>query len=156
MTEREEIIEFLKSQNILTLATVNDDGLPSATPLFYLLYGGMRLYWISSASSMHSRNLVSRKEVAAAVYAATEHWKEIRGVQMRGAVHIITDAAERKDVLRNYAERFHLGYILRATMQQSTLYGLVPVWIRLLDNSRHFGYKREIALFDEESLSGSS
>ncbi len=154
MTEREQAIEFLQSQNILTLATVAEGELPSATPLFYLLHGGICLYWVSSASSLHSRNLVRGREVAAAVYAATDRWKKIHGVQMRGSVHIITDSQERKEVLRSYAERFHLGRVLRVAMSQSMLYKLVPSWIRLIDNSRRFGYNYEFKLYADDEASG--
>lgn len=154
MTEREQVVEFLQSQNILTLATVTKDELPCATPLFYLLHGDIRLYWVSSASSLHSQNLLSGREVAAAVYATTDRWKQIHGVQMRGAVQIITDSLERKEVLRSYAKRFRLGRILRLAMSQSTLYRLVPSWIRLLDNSRQFGYKCELNFSAEDAGSG--
>lgn len=127
MTKQEQIIEFLDSQNILTLATITEDGFPWATSLFYLLHGDFRLYWVSSASSLHSRNLATGKEVAATVHAATDRWKEIRGVQMW---------------------RF-----LRIALAQSRLYKLVPSWIRFLDNSRRFGYKCEFALPGSKDLS---
>lgn len=146
MNEREQVIEFLKSQNILTLATASEDGQANATSLFYLLHGGFCFYWVSSASSQHSRNLATGKEVAAAIHASTDRWKEIRGVQMRGAVQVVTDSRERKEVLRCYAERFRLGRILRVAMSQSTLYKFIPSWIRMLDNSRHFGFKYEFAV----------
>lgn len=136
-------MEFLRSQNILTLATVCEDGSSSATPLFYLLHGGLCLYWVSSSSSRHSRNLTSGREVEAGVHAATDQWKEIRGVQMRGLAQVVTDSGEREEVLLSYAERFGLGRTLRMAMAESTLYRLVPSWIRMMDNSRYFGYKYE-------------
>lgn len=141
--EQEQVLEFLRSQHILTLATVCEDGSSSATPLFYLLHGGFCLYWVSSSSSRHSRNLASGREVEAGVHTATDRWKEIRGVQMRGAVQVVTDSREREEVLRSYAGRFGLGPALRMALTQSTLYRFVPSWIRMIDNSRHFGYKYE-------------
>lgn len=150
MTDWETATEILKSQSTLVLATVSEDGLPWATPLFYLMHNGLALYWVSSASSLHSRSLANTADVAATVYSPTDRWKEIRGIQMRGTVHIVETAQERKQVLAAYAERFHLGRIFRVALSQSDLYKFSPSWLRLLDNSKRFGYKRELALPPQE------
>jgi uncharacterized protein YhbP (UPF0306 family) len=144
--DQEQLFEFLQSHHILTLATTTEDHAPCATPLFYLLHGGIRLYWISSLSSPHSQNLASDREVAAAVFTSTDQWKDIRGAQLRGKVQIVSDAQARQEVLALYAERFHLSAILRAAMYQATLYKFTPSWARYLDNSHHFGYKCEFNL----------
>lgn len=146
MTDLETATEILQSQSTLTLATVSAEGLPWATPLFYLLHNGLALYWVSSRSSLHSRSLANTAEVAATVYLPTDRWKEIRGVQMRGAVEIVESAPERKEVLASYAERFRLGRIFRVALSQSILYKFTPCWLRLLDNSKRFGYKHELTL----------
>ena len=146
MNDLEAVTELLASQNILTLATVDSGGIPSATPLFYILHNGLALYWVSAASSLHSRSLINSPQVSAAVALPTDRWKQIRGVQMRGAVRLVEDSRERKEVLAAYAERFSLGRVFRVALTQIELYCLTPTWIRLLDNSRHFGYKREFTL----------
>lgn len=146
MTVRERLIEFLKSKNILTLATVAKDGSPRATPLFYLFHDDLCLYWVSSSSSGHSRNISSEKEASVAVYATTDRWREIRGAQMRGTVHVVVGEDERKEVFRSYVQRFHLGRLLSVAMHQNTLYRFNSTWACLLDNSKRFGYKRELKL----------
>jgi uncharacterized protein YhbP (UPF0306 family) len=146
---REQLLEFLKLQHILTLATTTDDHICCATPLFYLLRGGICLYWISSASSSHSQSLARGGEVAVAISTSTDQWKDIRGAQLRGRVQIVPETQERKEVLDRYAERFHLTLLLRVAMSQSTLYKFVPTWARYLDNSRHFGYRSEFDLSAE-------
>lgn len=156
MTERDQVIEFLKSQNILTLATVTEDGSLYATPLFYVLHGVFCLYWVSSASSLHSQSLSSVGDAAAAIYAATDEWKEIRGVQMKGRVHEVVEAVERKKVLHHYTGRFHLGSMLRIALSQSTLYRLTPTWVRLLDNSKCFGYKREFRIAEDGTFTAAT
>ena len=145
--ETQKAIERLvHGQSTLVLSTVNTDGTPHAAPLFYLAGGGLEFYWFSSKSSQHSENLVRSHSAAVAIYASTEYWKEICGVQMRGAVENITDRKLRRDVTRRYCERFHLGRIFRLALSRSSLYLLRPSWIRYLDNSRHFGYRAEIDL----------
>jgi uncharacterized protein YhbP (UPF0306 family) len=145
--ETQKAIERLvRSQSTLVLSTVNVDGDPYATPLFYLAGTELELYWFSSDSSQHSGDLNRSRSVAVAIHTATEHWKEICGVQIRGTVETITDRKFRRDVTRRYCERFHLGTIFRLALARSSLYVLWPSWIRYTDNSRHFGYRSEIYL----------
>ena len=145
--ETQKAIErLLQSQSTLVLSTVNADGKPHATPLFYLAGAELELYWFSSDSSQHSGNLTPDHSVAVAIYTSTEHWKEICGVQMRGTVENVTSRKIRRDVTRRYCERFHLGQSFCLALASSSLYVLWPSWIRYIDNSRHFGYRSEIRL----------
>jgi len=144
--EKLKAIETLvRSQSTLALSTVDAQGLPHAAPLFYLMGPGLELYWLSSSSSVHSRNLAADPRVAAAIYAPTERWNEICGVQIRGTASKITGRSLRRNILQEYRERFHLGNMFRLAIARSSLYVLRPQWIRYLDNTRHFGFKFEIS-----------
>jgi len=148
--EKQETLKAIEAlvhgQSTLVLSTVNADGTPHAAPLFYLAGKELELYWFSDASSQHSANLARDCNVAVAVYASTEHWKEICGVQMRGTVRKITDSKIRRDIKRRYCDRFQLGQIFRFALARCSLYVLSPSWIRYLDNSKRFGYRSEISL----------
>jgi uncharacterized protein YhbP (UPF0306 family) len=134
---------LLANQSTLSLATIEDDGSPRVTPLFYVA-DGLRLYWFSSSGSAHSRNLVKRPEVFAAVYPCTDAWKEIRGLQMRGSAAAVKDRKPRMAVTEIYRERFRLGGVFNAVLSRSTLYEFLPVWVRCVDNSHRLGYRFEI------------
>jgi uncharacterized protein YhbP (UPF0306 family) len=140
------IAAFLKSQNTLALSTIAGDGAPRVTPLFYLLEDDLRMYWFSSASSEHSCILRSNPAAAVTVYRPAERWREIRGVQMRGAATAIRDRARRRSIAEAYAQRFRLGEFLRAGIARSSLYVFQPSWIRYIDNSRRFGYRFEVSI----------
>lgn len=140
------IAALLHSQNTLTLSTCDEAGWPQATPLFYLADADLRLYWLSSANSEHSRHVVREPRVAAAVYREAASWKEIRGVQMRGAAAVVTDKLWRKDIVERYCERFHLSMFFRLAITQSELFCFRPSWVRYIDNGTRFGFKFEIAL----------
>jgi len=145
----ESIAEILRAQSTLSLATVanveeSEAGMPCVAPLFYIVDAELNLYWLSSASSEHSRNLRREPNVAVAVYPQTEEWKEIRGVQMRGVASPVTDPALRKVLIKQYSERFQLGGILRLAIRRSTLYKFRPYRFRLVDNSKGFGYRFEL------------
>jgi uncharacterized protein YhbP (UPF0306 family) len=146
LTHKQLVGAFLKSQSTLSLATASDAGTPQAAPLFYLADDHLRLYWLSSASSRHSRNLKRRPEAAVSVYCPTEEWKEIRGVQMRGSVTVVAGRSERREIIETYCARFRLDPRLQVAIARSRLYRFQPDWIRYLDNSKRFGYKFELMI----------
>ncbi len=134
-------VDLLKSGSTLTLATCGPDGAPHAAPLFYLPGDDQRLYWFSSARSLHSRNLKRDPRASVTVFASTADWRKIRGVQMRGAARAIADRELRRTIAAAYSERFHLGKLFQALMARSRLYCFEPCSIRYIDNTRGFGFK---------------
>jgi len=137
--EWERIGALLREQSTLALATVDEDGLASVAPLFYLVDEGLTLYWLSSEKSEHSRNVAREPRVAGTVYAEADRWKQIRGVQMRGVASTVTDPALRKKLIGEYCRRFHLGRVFQLVIRRSTLYALRPQFFRFIDNSSGFG-----------------
>jgi len=143
--KRELIANLLAGQTTLSLATVTPDGLPRVTPLFYLPQE-LRLYWFSSPSSGHSRNLAAQSDCAVTVYGPAATWKEIRGVQMRGVASRVSAPEILKDLTPQYITRFQLSRLFQPLIAKSALYCFEPQWLRYLDNSRRFGYKFELTL----------
>ena len=141
------VVRLLQAQSTLALATTAADGTPHVAPVFYLAGqlgdDALRLYWYSSARSRHSRNLRLNPAAAVTVYAPTEQWRAIRGVQMRGKVAVVRDPARRSFIAEAYGARFHLETGFRAVQARNRLYEFRPSWIRYLDNSIRFGYKFE-------------
>jgi uncharacterized protein len=138
------VVRLLEAGNTLALATADSSGAPHVAPLFYIAAGGLRLYWFSSRSSRHSRNLKASPAAAVTVFCPTAEWKDIRGVQMRGEAGTVGDRALRRSIAQAYVERFRLGPAFEAVMAKSGLYVFQPSWVRYIDNSRGFGYKFEL------------
>jgi len=141
----EQVAALLREQTTFSLATTGEDGEPCVAPLFYMVGEELSLYWLSSPSSRHSRNLLKTPRAAAAVYGSAASWQEIRGVQMRGAVSIITEPKRRTALVKAYCERFQLGSVFRLAIRRSTLFVLQPDFIRFIDNARGFGSNVELA-----------
>jgi uncharacterized protein YhbP (UPF0306 family) len=137
---------FLGQQTTLTLATANDEGEPWATPLFYLVDDALSLFWLSSPDSEHSRNLKANSSAAVTVYCHAEHWREIRGVQMRGTVTVVSNPLRRKSLIEQYCNRFSLGTLFQLPIALHILYEFRPHSLRYLDNSGAFGRKFNIVL----------
>ncbi len=147
----EKIRVLLRSQTTLVLATAGEDSLPRSTPLFFIAGDGLRLYWFSSRSSLHSRNCAQNPEVSIAISKDASRWQQIEGVQMQGSVSLVTDRSLRNAIACTYSTRFQLGNLFAFTIRRSSLYCFTPSWVRYLDNSRRFGYKFELNLSVDNS-----
>jgi uncharacterized protein YhbP (UPF0306 family) len=134
----------LRQENTLALATVNKLGEVSIAPLFYVVNEQLSLFWLSTPSSLHSQNLKKTPRAAATVYRHTDSWKDIRGIQMRGLVQVITDRKQRRLLIKSYAERFKLGPLFLPTISRCRLYQFSPDFFRFTDNSKGFGRKFEL------------
>lgn len=146
MKQLELVAALLQSQSTLALATSCADGSPRLAPLFYLPGEALSLYWFSSSSSEHARNIKRDPSVAVSIFRPTDQWKQICGVQMRGMVTVVTGRARRKAISQEYADRFQLGALFHTALSRSRLYEFQPSWLRYIDNSRHFGDKFELSL----------
>jgi uncharacterized protein YhbP (UPF0306 family) len=147
--ELEKVAALLREENTLALATVGEQGQACVAPLYYIADEDLTLFWLSSESSLHSRNLKREPMAAATVYRHTDNWKEIRGVQLRGPVSVVSDPEGRRALVEAYCERFQLGLLFKAAISQCSVYALRPVFFRSVDNSSVFGQKIEIELEDE-------
>ena len=65
----ESIHQILKNNRIGTLATVNEDGSPWATPL-HVFADETSLYWFSKDTHQHSKNVVHEPRVSIALWSA--------------------------------------------------------------------------------------
>lgn len=140
--ELTEIRALLAETCTLTLATVDPDGTPRATPLFFAIGEGLDLYFLSRPDSQHSRNVLRNPQVAVALYPEVEAWTEIRGLQMKGRIDQLP-GEDRQEALACYRRRF--GFIARLSevVMQSAMYRFRPTWVRVIDNRRGFGHHRE-------------
>jgi uncharacterized protein YhbP (UPF0306 family) len=141
--ELQTIKRFLEGQSTVALATLDANGHPQIAPLFFVSDDALNLYWLSSATSRHSVNLMANTRVAATIYPVAWHWTEIRGLQIEGAAASVTEENVRQDILARYYQKFDLPPGFETLIADSGLYMLKPRWLRWLDNSVRFGYKSE-------------
>jgi len=135
---------FLAEQSTLTLATVGQAGQPMAASLFFVADQAVRVYWLSAASSRHSRNLAAQPRAAITVHAATWRWNEIAGVQLEGTVSVIPAGAAWEAAWALYLAKFPFAADFQAELARSNFYVLAPRWARLIDNKQGFGNKAEL------------
>ncbi len=94
---RDFIEQLLASHNILTLATVREDGWPQATTVGYV-NDGLTLYVGAAAESQKARNIRRCDKVSLTIDHNEPDWNRIQGLSMAARATLITDPAERQRV----------------------------------------------------------
>lgn len=84
----ERILHLLSTQNMAVIATVNDDGSPSATPVrFFSL--GFEIFYSSWDGSVKSGNLRRDPRVSAGIFAPLVGQASSRGAQLFGTARTL-------------------------------------------------------------------
>jgi uncharacterized protein YhbP (UPF0306 family) len=65
------IDRIVAANRYLVLGTVDENGRPWVSPLFFAMLDGNRLVWVSSPDARHSRNIAARPAVAITVFDST-------------------------------------------------------------------------------------
>ncbi len=153
-TDRDAIRRMLETHNTITLATCRG-GQPWAASLFFASDKKLNLYFVSDYRTRHARDIESGSEASATVNADCALWTEIKGLQIKGRVTVLT-GVPRLNALRHYLAKFtDVRALFEAPktedeetiaerLKAANMYRLRPSWIRLIDNSKWFGYKLEI------------
>jgi uncharacterized protein YhbP (UPF0306 family) len=136
------LLALLEETHSLSLATLEPDGAPRSTPLYFAPDPQLRLIFLSDAKSRHARNLRRDSRASVSLYPETEGWREIRGLQMKGSVEPVPEQ-ELDAALSRYKARFPFMARWRGLIANSTVYRFCPHWVRLIDNREGFGHKRE-------------
>ena len=127
----------------MTLATTDPEGNPQAAPVYFVHAEEMRLYFFSDPNSQHSRNIAQNSKVAAAIYPECDGWRDIKGLQLHGDVRLVESTEEWDSAWARYQVKFPFVRALKAVVVKNQFYAFIPSWIRLVDNSQGFGFKKE-------------
>jgi uncharacterized protein len=139
------IRELLTAVSTMTLATVDPQGEAHASPVFFAADDNGRLYFFSDVTSAHARYAERSSRIAAAIHRETHDPDAIHGLQIHGLMRRVEQGADRDRAWSAYRERFPFIHRYASLVNRSALFVIEPDWIRLVDNRRGFGFKREWA-----------
>lgn len=128
----ERIIKFIKRHHVLTLATVNSEGMPYVANCFYA-YDKRRnlLIFTSDETTRHGGEMSANGNVAVSIVLETRVVGRVEGLQ-------ITGIAERGD---NEAKLCYIKRFPYAAVAPLTLWMVRPTMMKLTDNTLGFGTK---------------
>lgn len=145
-----EVAHYLQRHHVMTLATCGADG-PWASAVFYVNIGPA-LYFLSSPSSRHARNLAADPRCAATVQQECSDWKQIQGVQLEGRVEQVYSDDELR-ARQCYGDKFPLvgrldgaPALIVAAFAKVRWYRLRATRMHFIDNSLGFGHREAVDL----------
>jgi uncharacterized protein YhbP (UPF0306 family) len=152
MTDRESlkisICRYLVRHTTLSLATCHN-GRPWSTNLFYASDDDCRLYFVSSATTLHCKQIAVNPRVSVSISRQCADWKGIKGLQLDGVARVVSEV-DRETVVELYLAKFpdlkklHQASEIFRIFKESSFYQISPEWIRLIDNSKRFKHKDEM------------
>lgn len=146
----QSVWSYLEHHRVATLATCGPDG-PWAAAVFYVSVGPT-LYFLSSPSSRHCRNLTLDPRCAATVQEDTGDWTRIKGIQLEGQASEV-HGDEAWLARQRYADKFPLvgrlasaPAVIVAALAKVHWYRLQPLHMHFIDNSQGFGHRERVDL----------
>ena len=126
------IVKFRNKHHVLTLATVDEEGMPYVANCFYTYDSARNIFiFTSDTTTRHGGHMATNPHVALSIPLETRIVGRVQGIQICGI-------AERGD------SEAHTTYIKRfpyAAVAPLTLWAVRPTMMKLTDNTLGFGKK---------------
>ncbi len=152
--------KMLDEHHTLTLAT-SRDGQPWAASVFFASDADLNLFFVSDHQTRHAQDMLANNRVMATVNVDCKRWHDVRGLQIRGRGFRVPEE-ERAAALRVYLARFADiraifdaasrydkwadEWMIARRLRETAFFRIVPDWVRIIDNSRGFGFSQEFEL----------
>ena len=81
----------IDSNHYMTLATVEPDGAPRLSPVYYTPAGYADFYWVSSPAARHSRNIAERPAIQIVIYDSSARVGDGEAVYLAATARQIAD-----------------------------------------------------------------
>jgi uncharacterized protein YhbP (UPF0306 family) len=127
------VLEYLSTQNTLTLATASPTGTPHAATFLYVNEGPSLYFW-SRTSTVSSRHIEQNPLVAFTIDEYTTDLNQTRGVQGTGECSVLLSGEQIARVADLFGQKFP-SLSPGATMSIS-FYRITPTEIQFIDNRR--------------------
>lgn len=128
----ERFIKFIKKHHVLTLATVNSEGMPYVANCFYAFDTKRNLFvFTSDLATRHGAEMAANSSVALSVVLETRIVGRVQGLQVTGRALRGDDEAR-----KCYIKRF--PYAAAADLE---IWMVAPTMMKLTDNTLGFGKK---------------
>ena len=81
----------IDANKYMTLGTVDADGLPWVTPVYFTPDGHFDFYWLSSPEALHSKNIETRPDVSIAIFDSSVRIGGASAVYFRARAALVPD-----------------------------------------------------------------
>ena len=148
---KQQILAYMQAHNTMTLATSSGD-VPWAATVFYAS-NDLHLYFFSAPDSRHCQNLAANARVAVTIQEDYHDWRQIKGIQLEGAVTLVDGVLEKAKAMAVYARKYPgviklftdpgSGGFYKAFLKVK-FYCVAPQRVFYIDNEKGFGKRQEL------------
>jgi len=136
---RAKIHKVLRSQHLMTLATIRPDGYPQATVVNYMS-DDLTVYFATDAASQKVANIKLNNKVSIAIANQTEDFYKLAGLSMSGTAARVLDKETAAQLsLRLFRALPQSKRFVPQDARQLAVYSVTPVAISLIDYASGFG-----------------
>ena len=136
------ILDQLKTNRIMSLATVRSDGYPQATTVTYA-NDGLTLYFACDRSSQKVRNLRRSPKVSLTINKDTADWKKITGLSMGATAKVLKRTADTQRALALLSRKFKdMKGLSEEDLAETVFVRVQPKVVSMLDYRRGFGWTK--------------
>jgi uncharacterized protein YhbP (UPF0306 family) len=126
------VLDYLREQSTLTLATASPACVPRATTLTYVNSGPAVYVW-TRPDTLTARHIEQNPVVSFAIDAYTPDWRETKGIQATGEAQVVLNP----DELTRVKEQFEQKYpaLAGALSTDVSFFRITPKELQFIDNS---------------------
>jgi PPOX class probable F420-dependent enzyme len=137
------VLDLMKNHNILTLATLRDDGYPQANTVTYA-NDGLTIYFSTAQNSQKVKNIKNSNKVSLTIDRDYEDWNKIKGLSMAATAEILTDPDEIKKGMNCLVKKFPFLAKMPEPDEPMVVVKLTPKVISVLNYEMGFGHSHLI------------
>ena len=130
------VLDYLRRQKALTLATVSTAGLPHAATLVYV-NDGLAIYCCTRPDTVTARHLDQNPAVSFAIDEYADDWGKTKGIQGSGEGHVLLNPADIERAVALFQQKF--PFLTDAHTANLALFRITPSEVLFIDNEQPGG-----------------
>lgn len=142
-----QALEFIRSQNILSLSTVSPNKLPWIANFFYIANDDFKVFFSTYPNSRNCENIRLNPNVAISIYEPSATPVDVKGVQLWGEAHQADDKYFQK-AFEEYNTKF-MGATETSKTLQDKFSGEIGILYQVDPTEIHF---RNTQLFTDKFI----
>ncbi|SPD73970.1 putative stress protein (General stress protein 26) [uncultured Desulfobacterium sp.] len=137
------VIDLMKDHNILTLATLREDGFPQANTVTFA-NDGLTIYFSTAQDSQKIKNIKNINKVSLTIDRDYEDWSKIKGLSMAATAEILTSPDAIKKAMDCLVKKFPFLAEMPEPEEPYAVVKISPKIISVLNYELGFGHNELI------------
>lgn len=129
----QQVFDYLKGENTVTLATASSDGVPHASTFMYA-NDGLELYFWARPTSTTAKHIRANPRVSFAIDEYVEDWNKAKGIQGDGHCQLVSSGDDIARAVGLLAEKFP-SPSSGASTTNIAFFKITPASLQFIDNS---------------------